>query len=247
MKPKIAFFDFGCCEGCQLTVSEMEDELLDILNLVEIVNWRELADVRRNDYDVAFGEGSVLRPEDVPRLIKIRENAKVLVAIGACATTAGVNAIKNLAPNAEEVRRYVYGDKWDKFESFEARPFSAVVKVDYELHGCPMEQSEFKELLKALLFGKPWRQKRYPVCVECKIAGNTCVYDLGMTCMGPVTRAGCGARCPSFGYRCEACHGFVDNPNADAEKEVLARHGLSVKSLLNDFQLFNSYTEASKK
>ena len=243
-KPKIAFFDFTCCEGCQLAFSEMENELPDILGMVEIVNFREIADVRRDDYDIAFIEGSVSRPADVERSRQIRERAGIVVAIGACATNAGVNAIKNRFANQEELRRYVYGDKYALFDTFEARPHSAVIKVDYELHGCPMERSEFKELLKALVFGKPWRQKNYPVCVECKITGNTCVYDLGMTCLGPITRAGCNALHPGVGHRCEGCHGFIDHPNTDAEKEVLAKHGLTVQSLMNDLRLFNSYSES---
>lgn len=247
MKPKIAFFDFACCEGCQLTVTEMEDNLLDILSLVEVVNWREVADVRRDDYDIAFLEGSITRPSDIARAKEIRKNAKIVVAIGACATNGGVNAIKNTYENQDEVRRYVYGERAILYDTFEVRPHSAVIDVDYELHGCPMDQGEFKELLTALLTGKTWKQKTYPVCVECKIKGNICVYDLGMTCLGPVTRAGCGALCPSKGNYCEGCHGLLDNPNTEAEKEILEKHGLTVDEILNRFKLFNSISEVSRQ
>ena len=41
-KPRIAFFDFACCEGCQLTVLQMEERLLNVLEHVEVVAWREV-------------------------------------------------------------------------------------------------------------------------------------------------------------------------------------------------------------
>ena len=53
-KPRISFHDFTSCEGCQLQVLNCEDELLDILGAVEIVQFREAIDDRRDDYDIAF-------------------------------------------------------------------------------------------------------------------------------------------------------------------------------------------------
>lgn len=247
MKPKIAFFDFASCEGCQLAVLELEDELLDILGAVEIVNFREAIDERRDDYDIAFLEGSITRPADIPRVKKIRENAKICVAMGACATTGGVNAIKNVQPDLEEVRRYVYGDKAHCFDTFATKPQSAVIKVDYELQGCPINKYEFVELVKCLLAGRPWRQKNYPVCVECKRNGNICVFDKGMVCLGPVTRAGCDSRCPNNGAKCEGCRGLVDDPNTDAAKEVIAEHGRTVEDILREFSMFNANSEAARK
>ena len=247
MKPKVAFFSFASCEGCQLTLLELEDDLLDILNLVEIVNFREVIDCRRDDYDIAFLEGSVTQPEDVEVVQRIREKAKIIVAIGACATTGGVNAIKNNSPNLDELRRYVYGEKYHCFDTFAVRPHKAVVPVDYELHGCPMSKREFKELLTCLVTGRQWRQKNYPLCVECKQNGNICLYHKGIVCLGPVVRAGCDSICPNNGDKCEGCRGLVDNPNTDAAKEVLAEFGYTVDGILDKFRMFNSTSEVAQK
>ena len=247
MKPKIAFFDFAGCEGDQLAVLELEHELLDLLGLVEIVNFREAIDDRRDDYDIAFLEGSITRPADLPRVQKIRDTAKICVAIGACATTGGINAIKNTAPDLEEVRRYVYGEKAHCFDTFATRPMKAVIKVDYELHGCPINKYEFVELVKCLLSGRPFVNKNYPLCVECKQNGNICVFHKKMTCLGPITRAGCDSICPNNGNKCEGCRGLVDDPNTDTAREVLAEHGYTVEDILREFTLFNTITEAPKK
>ena len=153
MKPKVAFFDFTSCEGCQLQKLNCEDELLDILSLVEVVNFREATSVRRDDYDIAFVEGSISTPSCVERIKKIRANAKVLVALGACAATGGLNMLKNFQP-LDRVREYVYGDKANYFETLPVRPVDQVVKVDYKVHGCPMDKEDYLNVVKALLSGR---------------------------------------------------------------------------------------------
>jgi len=55
--------------------------------------------------------------------------------------------------------------------------------------------------------------------------------DYGQVCLGPVIRAGCGARCPSSGFRCFGCRGYIDNPNVNGAKDVIERYGLSVDAL----------------
>ncbi|MCM8771429.1 MAG: cytochrome B, partial [Candidatus Omnitrophica bacterium] len=85
-KPKVAFFDFTDCEGCQLQFANMGAVLLEIAELVDIVNFREIMSEQGEDYDIAFVEGSITTDNDVKRIKKIREKAKVVVALGACAT-----------------------------------------------------------------------------------------------------------------------------------------------------------------
>lgn len=245
MKPKIAFFDFASCEGCQLQVVNLEAEMLDVVGAVEIVQFREAMTEKSDDYAIAFVEGSITREKDIPRLKKIREQAAVLVALGACATIGGVNCLKNFQP-LDEVRKYVYGDKAEWYETFAARPLAAVVPVDYSIHGCPMHKEEFLKVVKALLLGKKPEIPNYPVCVECKRNGNVCVFELGMTCLGPVTRAGCGAWCPTYRDNCLGCRGLVPDPNTDAEKEVLKKHGLSVEEAIGQFRIFQGYAEVAR-
>jgi len=114
----------------------------------------------------------------------------------ACASTAGVNALKNRM-GMDRVKAVVYGDKASLFETFPARPIHAVVPVDYHIPGCPIHKEEFVRIVQALLMGKKPDIPDYPVCVECKLKDNLCVYELGQKCLGPITRAGCGAWCPS--------------------------------------------------
>jgi sulfhydrogenase subunit delta len=245
MKPKIAFFDFACCEGCQLQVVNLEAEMLDVVGAVDIVQFREAMTEKSDDYAIAFVEGSITREKDIPRLKKIREQAAVLVALGACATIGGVNCLKNFQPS-DEVRKYVYGDKAEWYETFAARPIDAVVPVDYYIHGCPMHKVEFLKVVKALLLGKKPEIPTYPVCVECKRAGNVCVFELGQKCLGPVTRAGCGAWCPAYRDNCVGCQGLVPDPNTNAEKGVLEKYGLTVEQAVGQFRVFLGYSEVAK-
>jgi len=115
-KPKVAFFDFACCEGCQLTVIDALQTHLDLLDAVEIVQFREAMTEKGEDYQIAFIEGSCTRASDEARLRKIREQADIVVALGTCAHLGGINALKNLHP-LEDVRRWVYGDKADWYET----------------------------------------------------------------------------------------------------------------------------------
>ena len=240
-KPRVAFFDFASCEGCQLQVYNLEEDLLKVLDAVEVVTWREAMKGHSDDYDIAFVEGSILRQSDELRLRQIRRNAKILVALGACATIGGINNIKNFQEQ-EAVRKFVYGNKALDYETYPARPLKAVVPVDFEIHGCPITRKEFTTVLKALLLGKKPEIPNYPVCVECKMAQNICVFEKGKTCMGPVTRAGCEACCVTEGSICWGCRGLVDDPNIHAQVEVLAKYGLSVEDILRKFQLYADFS-----
>ena len=109
MKPRVAFFDFACCEGCQLQVANLEEGLLDLLGAVDVVSFREVMKEHSDDYDVAFIEGSIERPMDEEKLKTIRSNAKVLVAFGACACTGGVNKLRG-EWTVEDIIKEVYKD-----------------------------------------------------------------------------------------------------------------------------------------
>lgn len=241
-KPRIAFFDFGSCEGDQLQVVNLEEKLLELLEHVEVVAFREAMKEHSDNYDIAFVEGSILRPSDEERLKKIRANAKILVALGSCAAIGGINCLKNFR-DEKTVRKEVYGDKFELFETYPARPLDAVVKVDHKIYQCPIDKNEFLSVCKALLTGQKPFIPNYPVCVDCKMAGNVCVFEKGMTCIGPVTRAGCGACCVTEGAVCWGCRGLVDDPNIDAHKEVLDKYGLKAEELMNKFKLYFGWSD----
>jgi sulfhydrogenase subunit delta len=240
-KPRVAIFDFSCCEGCQLQIINLEEELLDLIGAFEIVEWREAMSEQSREYDIAIIEGSITRQEDEERLQIIRSRAKVLVALGACATIGGVNKLKNNF-DLDEVKQFVYGDdaKMPHLDTAMTKAVDEVVEVDYKVHGCPINRREFTYIMRCLLLGKRPEIPEWPVCVECKAKGNPCLWQYDQVCLGPIIRAGCGARCPSSGFRCFGCRGYIDEPNINAAKDVIERFGLNIEELKSKMVLFGS-------
>ena len=236
-KPKIALFDFTGCEGCQLTVIDALQTHADLLNAVEIVQFREAMSEREEDYQIAFIEGSCSRARDEARLKAIRDQAEIVVALGACAHLGGVNALRNWQ-SADQVCKYVYGQGGKLHDSHRALPISDVVHVDCVIPGCPINCDEFVNVVKALLQNRMPRLPDVPLCAECKLIENECLFVQGVPCLGPVTRAGCGAICPSFGVGCEGCHGLVSDPNLNWLRAAAAEHGLNEGSLEAASRLF---------
>lgn len=240
-KPRVAIFDFACCEGCQLQIVNLEEEILDLINVVDVVEWREAMSEQSHDYDIAIVEGSITRHEDEFRLEVIRSRCKILVALGSCATIGGVNKIKNNF-DLTDVKECVYGKdaKMPHLNTDQTKAVDEVVPVDAYIHGCPIDRKEFGTVIRALLLGKRPPIPDYPVCVECKAKENVCRYEYNEICLGPIIRAGCGARCPSFNFRCFGCRGYVDHPNVEAAKEVMNKYGLTVEDLKQKMILFGS-------
>ncbi|HLB64752.1 MAG TPA: hypothetical protein VJJ46_07905 [Anaerolineales bacterium] len=239
-RPKVAFFEFTSCEGCQLTVVDSLQTAPELLEAVEIVRFREAMSEKGEGYAVAFVEGACSRPGDEAALKEIREKAQLVVALGACAHLGGINTIRNRHELAD-VRQAVYGDKADWYDTYPARPIEAVVPVDAFLPGCPIDRHEFIRAVKALLQGRAPQIPDQPVCVECKLKENVCVYLRGRTCLGPIIRAGCDAICPTYGDGCEGCRGLIPSPNLDSLKQVLAEHHLSPDETLAKLTLFLTY------
>ncbi len=243
-KPRVAIFDFACCEGCQLQIVNLEEELLDLLNVVTPVEWREAMSEQSEEYDIAIIEGSITRPEDEARLKKIRERAKILIALGACATSGGVNKLKNFF-DMNEVRDRVYGKdgQMPHLNTSPTKSVAEVVKVDYMVYGCPINNKEFTYIVRCLALGRKPVIPDYPVCVECKKRGNVCRYEYNEVCLGPITRAGCNAPCPSAGFWCFGCRGLVDDPNVQAARDVMEKYGKTVADLKDRLELFNANQE----
>jgi sulfhydrogenase subunit delta len=239
-KPKVAFFDFTCCEGCQLTVVDSLETYPELLDAINIVQFREAISERGEDYQIAFVEGSCTRSGDEARLLKIRKQASIVVALGACAHLGGVNSLKSLHP-LDEVRSYVYGDKAAWYDTYDVRPIEAVIPVDFAIPGCPIDRDEFIACVKALLLGKKPSIPDYPVCVECKLRENACLFTKDKVCLGPISRAGCKAICPTYGQACEACRGFISDPNDISMRQVLEEHGMTIEDMKSIYTMFTAY------
>ena len=244
-KPKIAFFDFSCCEGCQLQIANFGEELLEILKVVDVVAFREVMSEESNDYDIAVIEGSITTPHGVERLKKIRSIAKVLIAYGSCAVTGGVNGMKNKF-DLEEIKKCVYKDKAKYFETIPTHAIHQVVKVDYFVPGCPIYPPELIKVLKCALLGIPYKVPDYSVCVECKLNENECMYAKNLTCLGPITRAGCNSWCINNGNICYGCRGMVSNPAENAQKEILKKYNIPLEWIVNKMDMYNKASELDK-
>ena len=241
-KPKVAFFDFASCEGCQIEFTNYGDAaFLELIKHVDVVEFREAMTEKTTDpIDVAFVEGSFTREADRARLEKIRERAAIVIAYGQCASGAGINGLKN---HQTDYKQFVYGADADQpnLDSQKALPISAAIKVDYMALGCPVNKYEVLQIVFHLLHGKEPVIPNYPVCVECKRRESVCRYAEGDHCLGMVARAGCSAPCPAFGVPCEACRGFVDHPNVPALERVLVqRAGFSQKRAADKALMFTA-------
>ncbi|MFX1562727.1 MAG: NADH:ubiquinone oxidoreductase [Promethearchaeota archaeon] len=242
-KPIVALYGLTCCAGCQLEILNQEERLLDILGHINLVQFRMGSSSKHpGPYDVCFVEGSVTNDDEIALLKELREKSKVLIAMGACAVTGGVNALRNDI-NIEELKQTVYEDASHIHTLPKILPLKSYVTVDYELNGCPINGEEFAELLIALLTGADPQQKNYPVCVECRLKENICLIKEGQLCLGPITRAGCGARCPSVGFPCEGCWGPVPHANIDSEIDVFSAKGASFDTVVRKFTMFNAAAE----
>ena len=240
VKPTLAVWKFASCDGCQLTLLDCEDELLTIAEQIEIAMFAEASSAMvGGPYDVSLVEGSVTTPHDQERIREIREQSKVLVAIGACATAGGIQALRNFADVAE-FAKVVYASPEYIDTLATSTPASAHVTVDYELRGCPIDRGQLLDTLAALLIGRKPKLPASTVCTECKRSGVTCIAVAeGIPCLGPVTHAGCGALCPRHHRGCYGCFGPAATPNTLALFPVLRRDGLSDDDVDRVYSTFN--------
>ena len=235
----LAVFKFASCDGCQLTLLDCEDELLAIADHVRIEHFLEASRaVGSGPYDLSLVEGSVTTPHDVERIKQIRQASKRVVAIGACATAGGIQALRNFG-DVEEFRRIVYA-RPDYIQTLEkSTPISAFVPVDFQLPGCPIDKGQLLEVLIATIQGRPPNVPAHSVCHECKARGTTCVAVAdGTPCLGPVTHAGCGALCPAIGRGCYGCFGPMESPNVPALTHQLHGLGMDAAGITRVFRTF---------
>ena len=240
-KPKLAVWKFASCDGCQLTLLDCEDELLQIADEVEIAYFLEATrGTVRGPYDLSLVEGSVTTAHDAERIQEVRRTSRALVTIGACATAGGVQALRNFA-DVGDFLSIVYASPEYVSTLATSTPISAHVPVDFELQGCPIDKRQLLEVLSAFLHRREPRISSQSVCVECKRRGNVCVMVAhGTPCLGPVTHAGCGALCPAYDRGCYGCFGPKETPNTSSLADAWLDLGSSPRQLHNVFATFNA-------
>ena len=216
-RPTVAVWKFASCDGCQLTILDCEDELLQIAAALDLRMFLEAGPEELLDhYDISFVEGSVTTAHDAERIRDIRARSGMLVTIGACATAGGIQALRNSADVAEYAAAVYALPDWIATLAT-STPIAEHVTVDLEIRGCPISKHELLATITALLAGRRPPVTSASVCVECKQQGNPCVLVAGgTTCLGPVTHGGCGALCPSFARGCFGCFGPSEAANVPA-------------------------------
>ncbi len=248
-KPKLAVWKFASCDGCQLSLLDCEDELLAIADQIEIANFPEASRaVVEGPYDVSLVEGSITTPHDLKRIQEVREQSKILVTIGACATAGGIQALRNFA-DVNEFIRQVYANPHYIQTLATSTPIADHVPVEFELRGCPINKTQLLEVLLALLNQRVPNIPKHSVCMECKMQQCVCVMvSRNMPCLGPVTQAGCGALCPSYDRGCFGCFGPKETPNTEALAEWWqADLGMTSEQTQHAFRTFNGWSEPFRK
>jgi len=240
-RPKLAVWKFASCDGCQLSLLDLEDELLALAGAVELAEFREATSgTVEGPYDLSLVEGSITTPHDAERIQEVRRASRTLVTIGACATAGGVQALRNFADVGEFVR-VVYASPDFISTLATSTPISEHVPVDFELRGCPVSKRQLLEVVSAFLRGRKPQIPSTSVCTECKARGLVCVTVAhGTPCLGPVTHAGCGALCPAYDRGCFGCFGPKETPNVAALVPLLRRSGLDERGIERIFRTFNA-------
>ena len=247
-KPTVAVWKFASCDGCQLTLLDCEDELLAIAGRVEIAHFLEASSATvAGPFDLSLVEGSITTPGDAERIRRVRAQSTTLVAIGACATAGGIQALRNFA-EVDDYLSVVYAHPEYIETLASSTAIANHVAVDLELRGCPISKAQLLEVIGAYLHGRRPDLPTHSVCVECKQRGNVCVAVAGGTpCLGPVTQAGCGALCPAYHRGCYGCFGPVEGANIASTIDELRRQGLTDADIVRSLRTFNGYAEAFRE
>jgi len=247
-KPKLAVWKFSSCDGCQLSLLDCEDALLQVAGVVDIAYFLEATSKTvGGPYDVSLVEGSITTPHDAERILKVRKQSKALITIGACATAGGIQALRNFA-DVDDFVSIVYASPDYISTLATSTAIADHVPVDFELRGCPIDKHQLLEVLTAYLHGRRPNVPGYSVCLECKRRGTTCVTVAhGTPCLGPVTQAGGGAICPAYARGCYGCFGPMETPNTEALSQRLRALGMSDPALVRVFRTFNANAPAFKE
>lgn len=243
-KLKLAVFKFCSCDGCQLSLLDLEDEFLLLADAFDIAYFPEASSrMKTGPYDIGLVEGSITTQHDAKRIQQIRRQCKMLVTIGACATAGGIQALRNWH-NAKEWVGRVYPKPEFIHTLSTSTPIAEHITVDFELRGCPINKHQLFEFLTAVAAGRKPNIPTYSVCMECKRRGNICIaVSQGVACLGPATQAGCGAICPAYGRGCYGCFGPMETPNAKVLAAYLVASGNPSEAVQQSFRNFNAWAE----
>ncbi len=190
-KPVVGIFDFTCCNGCEMTIINCEDDLLDLVGALDIRNFRLARGTNspalkpgmfreKGTFDVSLIEGTVITEEEIKWAKEIRENSRFVISLGTCSAVGGLPAMirnKRMYPDQEAVRKIQHpADNIVVQKRTEPKALKEVIPIDFEIRGCPIDKQEVLNVLKQLLIGKMPEVFAKSVCLECKVKHNPCIY-----------------------------------------------------------------------
>lgn len=240
-KPRVVVLGLASCFGCQLQITNAEEHLLEILGQFDLQYWQLASSAPEpdGDVDVVIIEGAVTTEESRETVRRWRERAKTVIAIGACAATAGIPGIA--AAGYKERFDVVYGENTPAVcdDAIVPCAISSVVDVDFEVRSCPIDPADFVRVLAHALYGSNATCSTETMCGSCRRNESGCFWREGKQCLGLVTLAGCGAKCVNLGRECNGCRGLSPDANLDAARAMVASFGMSVADFDEALELFN--------
>lgn len=177
-KPKLATGRFAGCFGCHMSLLDIDERILDLVELIDFSK-SPINDIKRFTEPVEIGivEGGVSNEENVEFLRMFRENCGTLIAVGSCAITGGIPAMRNTVALRECLEEaYLNGPSVAEGAAIpndpelpilldRIHPCHEVVKIDHFLPGCPPSADTLWAALTALLSGKepelPYEMMKY--------------------------------------------------------------------------------------
>ncbi len=240
-RAKLAVWKFTSCDGCQLSLLDCEDELLELAREVRIANFLEATRAQlKGPYDLSLVEGSITTPADAERIRDIRRRSRALVTIGACATSGGIQALRNFK-NVPEFIAAVYAKPQYISTLSTSTAIADHVPVDFELRGCPIDKRQLLEVIGAFINGRKPSIPAHSVCIACKRSGTVCVMVAKkIPCLGPITHDGCGGICPAYGRGCYGCYGPAETVNAASLANAWHAAGASKAQMHRALRSFNA-------
>ena len=168
--PRVVVVGLASCFGCQLQITNAEPYLLDVLGQIDLRYWQlASSDPMPEEFDVAVIEGAATTAEAIETLKAVRKKASAVIAVGACATTAGIPGMA--AGNVEAGAAAVYGEAGAPEvcgELVDPAPISAYIDVDFEVLCCPIDTFAFIDVLQRAIYGSNRLPQTATLCGECK-------------------------------------------------------------------------------
>jgi NAD-reducing hydrogenase small subunit len=168
-KPKIATASLAGCFGCHMSILDIDDRILKLIELVDF-DKSPVDDIKEFTGRCAVGliEGGCSNDDNVHVLQDFRKHCDILISLGDCATMGGLPAMRNTIPLQECLEeaylngptvynpdKKIPGDPELPLLLDKVYPCHEVVKIDYHLPGCPPSADTIWEALTALLSNKP--------------------------------------------------------------------------------------------